>query len=155
MKKSVVILFIMGVLLASVGIVQAATLNIAANVQSALTLALDPSSFTFNSVQQGVPSADQDLTATTTGSGAYQLQLSSTTFTAAGAITQPTTVLQYKENAAGTYVNATATATNMLAANGTADPAGDEKDFNFRVNFPVTAANGAYAATITITAAPQ
>ncbi|KJS18479.1 MAG: hypothetical protein VR69_00390 [Peptococcaceae bacterium BRH_c4b] len=155
MKKSMAILFVVGLLLASVGIVQANTLSINANVSSAISLALDPATLTFNGVQQGTPSASQPLTATTTGSGNYQLQLSSTTFTAAGGITQPTTVLQYKETAAVPYVNATATATNMLAAPGTAVVApGDAKTFDFRVNFPANAVNGAYAATVTITAAP-
>ncbi len=153
MKKSMAILLVVGLLLASVGIVQAATLSITANVQSALTLALDPASMTFDNVVQGTPSTEQTLTATTTGSGSYQLQLSSTTFTTAGG-SQPASTLQYKETAAGTYVNASGTPTNMLAVAGTADPAGNDKTFDVRVNFAAAAADGAYAATVTITAAP-
>lgn len=156
MKKTVAILLMMGLLMVGAGIVNAATLAVTANVQSALTLALDPASLTFNNVQQGTAAAAQTLTATTSGSGAYQLQLSSTTFIASGGVTQPASVLQYRDQlAAGSYSNASGTATNMLASSGTADADGEAKDFDIRVNFPGGASNGSYSATVTISAVPQ
>ncbi|MCL6611220.1 MAG: hypothetical protein K6T66_06745 [Peptococcaceae bacterium] len=153
MKKAVAILLTLGILMVGAGVVNAATLNITANVQTVLTLVLDPTSMTFTDVQAGVASAPQTLTATTSGSGSYQLQLSSTTFTTAGG-SQPASVLQYKETSAGTYVSASATPTNMLTVPGTATAGGDAKTFDVRVNFPAAASSGTYAATVTITASP-
>lgn len=153
MKKAISVLLALGILIAGIGMVNAATLNITANVQSALTLVLDPISLTFDDVQQGTPSISQNLKATTSGAGSYQLQLSSSTFTTAGG-TQPASVLQFKETTAGTYSTASATPQNMLAVSGTADVDGEDKNFDLRVNFPAGATNGAYAATVTISAAP-
>jgi hypothetical protein len=155
LKKTIVVLLTLGILVAGMGIVNAAeTLNITANVQSALTLALDPGSLTYNDIQPGVASAAQTLTATTSGSGSYHLTLASTTFTSAAG-TQSASVLQFKEQSAETYKNASSSAQNMLSAAGTATAEGDEKQFDLRVNFPVSAADGTYGATVTITAVPQ
>ncbi|MCL6479276.1 MAG: hypothetical protein K6T65_12860 [Peptococcaceae bacterium] len=153
MKKVIAVLLTLGMLMVGMGVVNAATLNVTANVQSALSLVINPTSMNFDPVQPGVPSAPQTLTATTTGSGSYQLQLSSTTFTTAGG-SQPASVLQFRETGASSYTSASGTAQNMMAAPGTADGDGDEKSFDIRVNFPASASNGTYAATATITAAP-
>jgi len=154
-KKAVAILLTLGILMAGAGIVNAATLSITANVSSSVTLALDPSSFTFDGVQPGVASDPQELTATTTGSDVlYNLQLSSTAFTTAGSSHSAST-LQYKPTASGTYVSASGTATNMMTASSVADSDGDAKTFDLRVNFPSSANNGTYAATVTITATPS
>jgi len=153
MKKAVAILLTIGILMAGLGIVNAATLGVTVNVASTLTLSLNPTSLTFDNIQPGIASSSQPLTATTTGSGSYQLQLSSTTFTTAGGSVSAS-ALQFKETAASSYTSASATAQNMLATAGTADGDGDAKTFDFRVNFPSTASNGIYNATVTISATP-
>ncbi|MDF9407309.1 hypothetical protein L7E55_02875 [Pelotomaculum isophthalicicum JI] len=156
MKKTVAILLMLGILMVAAGIVNAATLAITANVQNSLTLALNPASLTFNNVQQGTATTPETLTATTSGTGAYQLQLSSTSFIASGGVTQPASVLQYRDQLlAGNYANASGTATNMLASAGTAVVGGDAKNFDIRVNFPGNASDGSYTATVTISAVPQ
>jgi hypothetical protein len=156
MKKIITILLTLGILMAGAGIAGAANLNITANVQSSLTLGLNPTLLEYDSVQPGLPSEAQPLTATTTGGGSYQLTLSSTNFVSAGG-TQGASTLQFKEHDAsvGSYKGATTNSQNMLTNAGTATLAGDAKVFDMRVNFQSTATNGTYGATVTITAVPQ
>ncbi|SHG42437.1 hypothetical protein SAMN02745221_00172 [Thermosyntropha lipolytica DSM 11003] len=153
MNKIVVVFVMLGLLLSTAGIVQAATLAITANVQSVLNLALNPTTMNFTDVVPGVPTDPQILTATTTGNGSYQLTLQGAAFT--GPASQPASVLQFKETSASTYVSATTAAINMLASPSTATNDGDQKTFHIRLNFPAHAPNGTYSANITITAVPQ
>ena len=152
-KKLIAAILTLGMLLVGIGVVQAATLAVTANVQSSLSLVLDTTTMSFAGVVPGVATVSQPLTATTSGSGAYQLQLTGATFT--GPSTQAASVLQFKETAVGTYTSATAAAQNMLGTNSTATALGDAKTFDIRLNFPAAAPNGTYSANITITAAPM
>lgn len=155
MKKVITLSIVLGMIVFGAGIASAATLSITANVATSLTLDLSPTSLTFNDTQPGLASTPQTLTATTTGTGNYQLTLLCSNFTKTGD-TQGPAVLQFKESSSGTYKSATAVAQNMLAANGTAVATpGDSKTFDMRINFPLSATNGAYGATVTITAAPM
>ncbi|MFZ5644092.1 MAG: hypothetical protein ACOY46_10920 [Bacillota bacterium] len=153
MKKVVAVLLALGILLAGGGVLQAANLSVSADVQSALTLILSPTGLSFTGVQQGVASTAQTLTATTTGSGSYQLQLTGASFN--GPQTVSASALEFKEASAGTYTAAATTAKNMLAANGTAVAGGDAKTFDIRVNFPASTQNGTYTSSVVITAVPQ
>jgi len=156
MKRTVLILLALGVILAGAGLGHAATANLGinANVASILTMSLNPTSLIFNAAP-GTPTAPQNLTVTTTGNNMnYQLQLSSTSFTTTGG-TQPSTVLQYRLSGTTTWVSAAGTPTNILPAPGVATVGGDARIFEMRLNFPSTAINGNYAATVTITAVAQ
>lgn len=153
MQQIVAVFIILGLLLSTAGIVQAATLAVTANVQSLLNLVLSPTTMNFGNVVPGVATDPQILTATTTGNGTYQLTLTGAAFT--GPATQSASVLQFKETSASTYVSASTTAVNMMASPSTATSEGDQKTFHMRLNFPANAPNGTYSANITITAVPQ
>jgi len=152
-KKTVSIILMLGMLLTGAGMLHAATLAVTANVQSVLSLVLTPTTMSFDAVTPGVATTAQTLTATTSGTGAYQLQLQGAAFT--GPSTQAASVLEFKESTSGTYKQASTTAQNMLSTNGTATAGGDAKTFDIRLNFPASAPNGTYSANITITAAPM
>ncbi len=156
MKKTIAILLVLGVLLAGVGMLQAASLMINANVQSELTLVLSESALDFDPVQPGVPTEAQQVTATTSGNDAsYNLLLSNTTFARTGGGTAlPANVLQYRLAGAGTYASGSSSATAMLGTPSTATSSGDEKDFDFRLNVASGASDGNYQATVTISATP-
>lgn len=153
MKQIVAVFMVLGLLLSTAGIVQAATLAVTANVQSVLNLVLSPTTMNFDNVVPGVATDPQTLTATTSGNGSYQLTLTGAAFT--GPTSQPASVLQFKETSSSTYVSAGTTAINMLASPSTATAEGDQKTFHIRLNFPASAPNGTYSANITITAVPQ
>jgi len=154
MKRIVTLILFLGMLIVSVGIVSAATLNITANVSSALILSLSDDKLLFDNVLPGAPSLTQQLTATTAGTSAYQLTLSCSEFKSRG-VTEPASVLQFKEAEETTYKNASTSAQNMLTSPGMATVEGDQKVFDMRVYFPATALNGQYKATVTISAIPM
>lgn len=166
MKRTIAIILALGLLLASGGMVLAATtVSITAAVSNSFSMGIydsggtsSLSSLAFN-VQPGRATDPQVLTVKTNGSGSYQVTLASTSFTTPSdpgpVYTQAASVLQFQETGATTWKSASTTAQNMLASAGTASSSGDTKSFNLRMNFPVSANDGTYSGTVTITCLPQ
>jgi len=156
MKKTIAVFLILGFFIASGGMVRAdSTIKIYANVQSSFKMELDSTSITFNHLQPGIASEDIQLTTTTTGSGSYQLILTSSNFTSNKGI-QPAAALRFKEHNASIYRTASSEGQIMMAVAGAAKEAGDSQVFDLQAEFPVADSPvDAYTAVVTITCIPQ
>ena len=156
MKKTIAILIILGFCLAGGGMVRAAgTIKIYAHVQSTYKMELDSTTIAFNHLQPGIASEDIQLTTTTTGSGSYQLILTSSNFTSNKGI-QPAAALRFKEHNASIYRTASSEGQAMMTVAGTAKEAGDSQVFDLQAEFPVADSPvDAYTAVVTITCIPQ
>jgi len=131
----------------------AANLAVTATIQGSSVLNLLPTTVHFDNVQPGLPSTPKSFQAISRGTGSYMLTIAGTNFS--GPATLAANVVQFRETGVSDWRQNKTTPQNLLNAPANANPDGDIKNFEIRLNFPPTALNGTYVGQLTITLIPQ